>query len=293
MLPVNDLFVNLRLDPDNQKLLVSNTTFIHFAGMLLQYIVEVSAVEASVEVILFCELFLYSLILLRVFLVIYLLLILLLLGFVLLQPFNLRHSFTIVELFARELNHSAEPFPSEHKLIPEADSLHGIEVVEPELILLIFSKKFAPDLLQVVEHAMELFLSPGSCFNSFELQWVLPIARLSDFVHYTKVEKALFHILFNRALDLRYQECHQVSMGLLRLIFPILLSPLLMILFLFVCLIERALLHIIAVDHVNSLPCKVFLISATVWIGEKHVTLLRAHEENLYLFLRKLILQRG
>ena len=188
MLPVNDLFVNLRLDPDNQKLLVSNTTLIHFAGMLLQYIVEVSAMETSVEVILFCELFLYSLILLRVFLVIYLLLILLLLSFVLLQPLNLRHSFAIVELFARELNHAAEPFSSEHKLIPEADSLHGIEIVEPELILLIFSKKFAPDLLQVVEHAMELFLAPGSCFNSFELQRVLPIARLSDFVHDTKVE---------------------------------------------------------------------------------------------------------
>jgi len=121
-----------------------------------------------------------------------------------------RHCFLVVGLLARELDDSAEPFPREDQLVPEPHPLHRVEVIEPEFVLLAIREQLTPHLLQVVEHAVILFLAPGTRFDRLELQWVLPVLGLSDLAHDAKVEQVVLHFLFNGALDLSDQQSHQV-----------------------------------------------------------------------------------
>ena len=107
---------------------------------------------------------------------------------------------TISALFTGELDHAAEPFPRKHQLIPEADTLHCVEVVEPKFVLLMVSKQLAPHFLQVMEHAMELLLAPGPGLDGLELERVLPVAW--DLMHHAEVKEILLHILLNWTLNL-------------------------------------------------------------------------------------------
>lgn len=54
-----------------------------------------------------------------------------------------------------------------------------------------FCEELAPHLLQIVEHSMELLFTPGRSLDSFELEWVPSVSRLSNLVDNTKVEEAL------------------------------------------------------------------------------------------------------
>ena len=81
--------------------------------MLFEYIIQVSPMKASVE--FFFRIFINTLrlVIIGILLVILWLLILLLpslLGLIFLDFLNFYHGFAIVNLFARELDHTAEPF---------------------------------------------------------------------------------------------------------------------------------------------------------------------------------------
>ena len=122
VLPVNDLFVCFRLDLDNQQLLISYTALIHLASVLLKHVIQVPTMETSVEVLLFFVGLPNCFLLLRIFLVVFLVLVALFLSIlsldILLEPLYFLHGLTIIELFTRELDHTAEPFSRKHKLIP-------------------------------------------------------------------------------------------------------------------------------------------------------------------------------
>lgn len=59
VLPINDSFVRFRLDLYDEQLFVANTLFVHLTGMLFQHIIEISSMEASVEVIFLLLLFVF------------------------------------------------------------------------------------------------------------------------------------------------------------------------------------------------------------------------------------------
>ena len=187
------------------------------------------------------------------------------------------------------MDHAPEPLSREHKLVPEAHSLHRVKVVEPELVLLTVGEQLAPHLLQVVEDAMVLLASPGGGFDSLELQRILAVPRLGNLVDDAEVEEIFFHLLFNGPLDLCNEQGHQV--GVHRL--GILIALFVMFVFLVSGVIKGLLLHVIAMDKVDCLPRQILLINALVRVTEEGVSLMSLHEEDGDLLFSELILQRG
>ena len=105
-------------------------------------------------------------------------------------------------------------------MVPEAHSLHCIEVVEPELVPLTIGEQLAPHFLQVVENAVVLLASPGRSLDGVELERIRTVLilvglRLGYLVHDAEIEEVFFHLLLDRSLDLRNQQGHKVGVRLL------------------------------------------------------------------------------
>ena len=71
------------------------------------------------------------------------------------------NGFLVGLLSTREKDDSSEPLTCEDQLIPEADTLKSIEVLEPELKLFPVCQMVAPNLLQHGMHTMVLFITPS------------------------------------------------------------------------------------------------------------------------------------
>ena len=71
------------------------------------------------------------------------------------------NGFLVGLLSTREKDDSSEPLTCEDQLIPEADTLKSIEVLEPELKLFPVCQMVAPNLLQHGMHTMILLITPS------------------------------------------------------------------------------------------------------------------------------------
>ena len=71
------------------------------------------------------------------------------------------NGFLVGLLSTREKDDSSEPLTCEDQLIPEADTLKSIEMLEPELKLFPVCQMVAPNLLQHGMHTMILLITPS------------------------------------------------------------------------------------------------------------------------------------
>ena len=161
-----DSFVYIWLYLNKEQLLVSDTFLIHLDCVLLQHIVDISAMESSVE--------LYIFFFRRLFVIITIILIAIC-GFFCSFLFSLLSVFFLISLYlvkfhdgflvgflaTGEEDNSSEPLTCEDKLIPKTDPFECIEESEPKLKLFPVCEMVAPYFLQHGVHSMILLITPS------------------------------------------------------------------------------------------------------------------------------------